>query len=68
MSEFETMAAMIRRLLAWWKRRRCKHVWRPAVSSRGPAKYCDRCETTVRLDAPEFYAVFGRMPWNLFTK
>lgn len=40
----------------------CKHFWRPAVTSRSPAKLCDYCEKVVELSKEQFYAEFGRMP------
>jgi hypothetical protein len=68
---------MMRRLIAWWKRLRCKHVWRPALSTPRsncgyaldpvPAKHCNFCDTTVPMTVPEFYALFGNMPAKYFT-
>jgi Zn finger protein HypA/HybF involved in hydrogenase expression len=53
---------MIGALIAWWVNFRCNHCWRPALTSKGPAKYCPHCHTTTQLSEADFYAVFGRMP------
>lgn len=37
------------------------HIWRPAVTSRGPARTCI-CGETQQLTTEEFYAQFGIMP------
>lgn len=38
-----------------------KHYWRPAMTSRGPARTCI-CGETQQLTTEEFYAQFGVMP------
>ena len=40
----------------------CEHDWRPAITSLGPARYCDICTVTEQITEAEFYAQFGRMP------
>jgi len=45
-----------------FRQRFCKHFWRPAITSKGPAKMCDYCTKVVKLTQEEFYAEFGRMP------
>jgi hypothetical protein len=37
----------------------CK--WRPAATSRGPAKMCNVCCKVIQLSHEEFYAQFGRI-------
>lgn len=37
------------------------HIWRPALTSKGPARTCI-CGTTEQLTTAEFYAQFGIMP------
>lgn len=37
------------------------HSWRPALTSRGPARTCV-CGATEQLTTEEFYAQFGIMP------
>lgn len=39
---------------------KCPHPWRPARTSKGPARYCYRCDITEQLTEAEFYAQFGR--------
>lgn len=41
----------------------CPHIWRPARTSRGPARYCDLCELVESLTVEQFYSHFGRMPF-----
>jgi len=53
---------MIQALLAWWKVLVCTHFWRPAITSKGPAKHCMHCQTTIQISEADFYAQFGRMP------
>jgi hypothetical protein len=58
------------RVTAWWSywplwlRRLgfgpCPHGWRPALTSKGPARACSLCETVEQLEDWEFYAQFGR--------
>lgn len=38
-----------------------KHIWRPALTSRGPARTCI-CGATEDITTEEFYAQFGTMP------
>ncbi len=55
---------MTDRLWEWLMRLfspRCPHIWRPARTSRGPARYCDLCEETQPLSEEMFYAYFGRI-------
>jgi len=40
----------------------CPHKWRPALTSKSPARYCNICEKVEHLTEPEFYAYFGRIP------
>ena len=40
----------------------CRHKWRPAITSKGPARHCYFCGHTEKLTEAEFYAQFGRMP------
>ena len=40
----------------------CGHKWRPGLTSRGAARYCNICEAIQDLSDAEFYAYFGRMP------
>lgn len=39
--------------------RRCAHYWRPAKTSKGPARYCDDCERVEQLSGELFFAEFG---------
>jgi len=55
----------VARLQRWWKRRHCRHNWRPARTSIGPAKHCDRCYSTVQMTEEEFYAWFERIPYYI---
>lgn len=50
------------RFKSWWKRIWCEHFWRPALTSKGAAMFCDYCETTIQLSEQEYYARFGRIP------
>jgi len=52
---------MIEALLLWWDRLWCKHHWRPALSSKKPAKVCVDCMTVIQLTDEEFYAQFGNI-------
>jgi hypothetical protein len=42
--------------------RPCPHIWRPAKTSNGLARYCDLCEVTEQLEPHEYYAYFGLIP------
>jgi hypothetical protein len=53
----------IQNFIEWFKRKTCPHLWQPALTSRGPARHCQICDTTLDLSEPEFYARFGRMPY-----
>ena len=48
-------------LLVWLGLRKppCIHFWRPAQTSKGPARWCEECETTEHLTPAGFYAQFG---------
>ena len=51
-------------LKLWYISVRCNpHRWRPALTSKGPARSCQYCLTTEQLTEQEFYAQFGRMPY-----
>lgn len=52
----------MKKVFQWWKRWRCRHTWRPARTSYGPAKHCAGCDTTIQLSDAEFYAQFERIP------
>jgi hypothetical protein len=53
---------MIGRWMQWLVEWACTHKWRPASTSRGPARWCERCQRTEDRTKEEFYAEFGRMP------
>lgn len=54
---------LTRRIAVWWKRLWCEHYWRPALTSKGCARYCDYCDKTEVITEAEFYSYFGRMPY-----
>lgn len=37
----------------------CPHRWRPAATSKGPARACSMCGTVEQIEEREFYAYFG---------
>lgn len=50
-------------MLKWLRLpRKCAHIWRPAVTSYGPAKLCAACDKLVHLTKEEYYAQFGTLP------
>ena len=55
------MRKLYQRLWDWWYP--CPHKWRPARTSKGPAKYCELCDSIVQMSTEDFYAYFGRMPF-----
>lgn len=62
---------MIKRLssvLAWLSGATCPHIWRPAMTSVGPAKHCPHCKSTEQITLAEFYAQFNRMPYPYTTQ
>jgi hypothetical protein len=45
---------------------KCKHShWRPAISNRAPAKWCDACGVATNITEAEFYALFGRSSYAI---
>jgi hypothetical protein len=52
----------IAKALVAYQQRHCKHIWRGARTSLGPAKYCDKCGSIVQINSADYYAQFGHMP------
>ena len=49
-------------VLQWARKRKCRHRWRPAATSKGPARHCaGQCGETEVLSTAEFYAEFGEV-------
>ena len=56
----QTLYARVR---VWLRQRSCDHAFRPALTSRGGAQWCQRCGLTQPLTEAAFYALYGRMPY-----
>lgn len=59
--------SIARELWEKWRRRWrmfwCTHqAWRPAETSRGPARWCEDCDLIEMISAEEMYAYFGVYP------
>jgi len=46
----------------------CRHSWRPARTSTGPARFCFRCNATEKLTEAESFAQFDRIPRTSYAK
>ena len=58
------LKGLLQSLIEW----ACDHKWRPATTSRGPARLCEKCTRTEDITKEEYYARFGQMPHRWYEK
>lgn len=58
----DTAVSIVEAFMRGARQEACQHHWRPAHTSKGPARYCAACDKTEQLTVQMFYAQFGTMP------